>query len=179
MTVQEIFSQIAAHMVRGLMIHDQLADYFNFLGLEGYHLEQEHQYLEESKEYRDLPVFYMQQYDLLLATDRVEDPKIIPDSWRKHNRMEVDISTKRNAIESGFKAWRDWEKATIKIYSDLARELYAMGDIIVYCYLTEIIKTVNVELLKVVDRMLVLNSTNYDMTYILEAQKDLIEKYKG
>lgn len=36
MTVDEIFSQIAGHMVEGLMTHAQLADYYNFLGLRGY-----------------------------------------------------------------------------------------------------------------------------------------------
>jgi hypothetical protein len=35
MTVEEIFNQMARHMVEGLMMHSQLTEYYNFLGLEG------------------------------------------------------------------------------------------------------------------------------------------------
>ena len=178
MTVEEIFSKMAAHMIKGLMVHDQLADYFHFLSLEGYHLEQEHQYLAESKTYRDLAAFYTHQYGKLLKSDQVEDPKVIPQAWYKYDRMDVDISTKRNGIEAGFKIWKDWENETVKLYSELMKELYTMGDIPAYCYLMKIIETVNSEFHRIVDRILVLAGTNYDMTYISEAQEDLIEKFK-
>ena len=36
MTIDEIFSLMAEHMVEGLMTHAQLADFYNFLGLKGY-----------------------------------------------------------------------------------------------------------------------------------------------
>ena len=31
MTVEEIFRDLSAHMVKGVMIHEQLADYYDFL----------------------------------------------------------------------------------------------------------------------------------------------------
>ncbi len=35
MTIEEIFSEISKHMIEGIMIHAQMADYYNFLGLKG------------------------------------------------------------------------------------------------------------------------------------------------
>ena len=34
--VADIFADISAHQIKGLMIHSQLADYYRFLGLEKY-----------------------------------------------------------------------------------------------------------------------------------------------
>ena len=36
MTIEEMFSHIADNMIKGLMVHSQLVDYFGFLGFEGY-----------------------------------------------------------------------------------------------------------------------------------------------
>ena len=36
MTVDEIFSKLSGHMIKGLMIHDQMSDYYDFLSLRGY-----------------------------------------------------------------------------------------------------------------------------------------------
>lgn len=178
MSVQEVFTKLATHMIKGLMVHDQLADYYIFLGLEGYHLEHEHQYLSESKTYRDLCYYYMSHYDALLPIDKVDDPQIIPSAWYKYNRFDVDISTRRNGIEAGFKIWRDWETKTIKLYEELAKNLYDLGEISAYQFATNLVQMVDAELQNIVNSIFMLSSTNYDMTYISEVQEKLIEKHK-
>ena len=35
MTVEEIYAELSAHMIKGIMMHEQLANYYDFLGLEG------------------------------------------------------------------------------------------------------------------------------------------------
>ena len=36
MTLEEIFSELAAHAIEGMMIHDQMITYYCFLSLKGY-----------------------------------------------------------------------------------------------------------------------------------------------
>jgi len=36
MTIEEIFNKIASHMVEGIMIHDEMANAYDFLGLFGF-----------------------------------------------------------------------------------------------------------------------------------------------
>ena len=35
-SVESIFSEINARMIAALMFHDQMSDYFDFLGMKGY-----------------------------------------------------------------------------------------------------------------------------------------------
>ena len=35
-SVEDVFSEINARQIAAIMIHDQMADYFDFLGLSGY-----------------------------------------------------------------------------------------------------------------------------------------------
>ena len=44
MTIEEIFGRISQHMIRGMMTHDQLASYYDFLGLRGYKRCHEYHY---------------------------------------------------------------------------------------------------------------------------------------
>ena len=36
MTVEEIFKNLANHMIKGLILHSELANYYDFLNLTGY-----------------------------------------------------------------------------------------------------------------------------------------------
>ena len=54
MTYEEIFSNISAHMIKGIMFHAQMADYFDFLGLKGYKRLHEYHYFDESIMFRKL-----------------------------------------------------------------------------------------------------------------------------
>ena len=54
MTVEEIFSKVSAHMIKGMMIHDQLASYYDFLNLHGFKRCHDYHYNKEAKAYRAL-----------------------------------------------------------------------------------------------------------------------------
>ena len=41
---------------------------------------------------------------------------IIPDSWYKYTSMDVDASTKRNAIKDLTEKWINWERETKTLY---------------------------------------------------------------
>ena len=49
-SVEAIFSEINARMIAALMLHDQMTDYFDFLGMKGYKRLHEYQYFDESLE---------------------------------------------------------------------------------------------------------------------------------
>ena len=52
MTIEEIFNKIAAHMIEGIMYHDEFAKVYDFLGLWGYARCQDYHHLEEEQSYR-------------------------------------------------------------------------------------------------------------------------------
>lgn len=71
MTVEEIFSKISAHMIEGMMFHEQMCNYYDFLGLHGYKRCHEYHYLCETIEHRKLERFYIRCIRSISARSRI------------------------------------------------------------------------------------------------------------
>ena len=52
-----------SHLLKGLMFHEELANYFAFLSLEGYSCCHEYRYEDESRSYRELNKYYREKLD--------------------------------------------------------------------------------------------------------------------
>jgi hypothetical protein len=77
-------------MVKGLMIHDQLNQYFLFLNLPGYSMCQKYHYIKESINYQYLNDFYIQNYGKLIPTDAISNPNLIPLEWNNRDMQSID-----------------------------------------------------------------------------------------
>ena len=119
MTVEEIFATISSHMVKGLMIHTQLADYYDFLGLCGYKRCHEYHALKETCSYRGINRYYINHYNKLVVEQPIENPEVIPQNWYQYTRQDVDANTKRNAVKNGLDKWVEWEQETKKLYEQM------------------------------------------------------------
>ena len=178
MTVEEIFSNLSAHMIKGLMIHDQMANYYDFLGLHGFKRCHEYHYHKESTAYRELCGYYINHYSKLVPEKRIEDPNIIPDSWYKYSRQDVDINTKRNAVKEGIEKWVAWERETKKLYQDSYIELLDANEIDAAAFIEKMICDVSRELKHSERKHIYYMSANFDMSVILPEQKCMHDKYK-
>lgn len=178
MTVSEIFSEIISHQIKGLMIHQQLADYYDFLGLNGYKRCHEYHYFAENIAFRKTSRYYLNHYNALVPEKPVENPNVIPQSWYKYTRHDVDISAKRTAVKSGLQMWRDWESETKKLYERMYKELMDIDEISAAIFLKGCIEDVDCEL-KMVDRYwLDKKAIDYDMAVIIPEQHEKHEEYK-
>lgn len=178
MTVDEIFSKLAANMIKGLMIHEQLANYYDFLGLKGYKRIHEYYYLDETCNYRKLCRYYINHFNKLIKEDEIENPDIIPTSWFDHIREDVDISTRKNAVKNGITAWVTWERETKKLYEKLYRELMALDEVSAALYISCFIEDVDYELKKAERCHIYRKATDYDITLIEQDQQAMHDKYK-
>lgn len=177
-SAEDIFAEINARMIAALMFHSQMADYFDFLGFRGYKRIHEYQYFGESKERRCLNRYYINHHNQIIP-DRYDGVvQMIPDGWKTANRMSVGKSTKQKAVEDGFLQYREWESMTKELYEKYAVELRTGGMIADAIYVDGLVEDVDKEL-KCLERIMVdLISTGYDMTYIVESQKDIHDKYR-
>ena len=178
MTIEEIFSKISAHSIRGMMIHDGMANYYDFLGLHGFKRCHEYHYLHETLLNRKINRFFINKYNKLIPDSEVDSSSVIPAAWMRYTRQQVDNSTKRNAVESGFDAWVKWERDTCEFYSNMCIEFENMGEIAAAELLRDLILDNNREIKKAERMQLKFKATDYDMTYIVECQDRLHEKYK-
>ena len=116
MTIDEVFSKLATHMIEGLMFHDEVSICYDFIGLRAYAKEHSEHYMEESRGYRSLLHYYISHYHKLLKIEPVPSSKLIPENWYKYSTIEVDINTKRNIIKELTTKWVEWERATKQLY---------------------------------------------------------------
>lgn len=173
MTIEEIFQKLSAHMKVGLILHDHIANAFSFLNLQGYSKDHEQHFFEESKNYRHLQNYYLGHYHKLIADNPIEKSQVIPISWYKYTRMDVDINTKRTAIKDLIKKWVDWEKETKDLLETSYKELYELGEIAAAIEIQTFICDVDDELRQAQELQINLESMNYDMPQIIAEQSNI------
>lgn len=178
MATDEIFNEINKRFIGAMMMHNQMADYFSFLGLKGYKKIHEYQFFTESMERCKLNRYFIEHHNRLLKDSFDGTIKVIPESWYTANRLNVGKSTKQKAVEDGFIEHHNWEKETKGIYEKYAKQLRTNGNVTDAMFIECIAKDVSEELKEVEKMIADLISTGYDMVYVTESQKELHDKYK-
>lgn len=178
MTVDEIFSKLAVHMIDGIMIHDEMANAYDFLALYGFSACHDHHHASETCNYRCLSHYYSTHYHKLLTIGNTTKPGIIPDTWRKYTTMDVDANTKRQAVKMMMEKWVEWERDTKKLYQEMYTELCNLGEIAAACEVKCYICDVDDELKHAEKKMIKLETLGYDIGVIIGMQKSMYKKYK-
>lgn len=170
MTAIEIFSELSAHMIKGLMFHSQMADYYMFLGLPKYSRCHEEHYEEESRNWRKLCRHFVKHYDKLIPETPIDSPDTIPTSWYNYSRQDVDNNTKMKAIKVGLEKWITWETETKQLYEHMFEELFTQHEIALAMFIKCYIKDVDDELAKAKQYQLNKAAFDYDMSVIIAEQ---------
>ena len=178
MAASDVFSRINSHMVEGMMLHNQMADYYDFLGLMGFKRLHEYRFLCEATQMRGVSRYYINHYNKLLPPTDVLEPEIVPAGWGKYTRMDVEPSTKRNAIRTCMDKWRKWEFDTKKLYQESYSDLCDIGEVAAACKVKELVADADMEL-KCADRLCIkLQSVDYDLCTIFLMQDEMPGQYK-
>lgn len=177
MTIEEVFKKIASHQIKGMMIHEQLANYYDFLGLCGYKRCHEYHFIEETLSYRSVCRYYISHHNKFIEEEQIENPNVIPSSWYKYTRQDVDNNTKRNAVKEGLDIWLKWEKETKSLYEMLYKEVINLDYISDSCKIKELINSVNEELKKIEKYSLNKKAIDYNLNTIISEQDKKHKKY--
>lgn len=178
MTVNEIFTQLDSHMVEGLMFHAQLSDYFCFLGLTGYQICQLYHYYEENSNYRKLSDYCLKHCDKLITQQSIPNPRVIPESWYQYSRKDVNTSTRKNSIQTGYEKWIQWEADTKKLYEKLYQDLISLDEISIAEEVAKYIRDVDEEHAKAYQKHLELKAIDYNISDIINEQEQIEKKYR-
>ena len=202
--LQTLYSELINRMKQGVEMHEQLADYYNFLNLPGYAKCHEYQMLCELLTYRKAKDMYMREYNQLVqpaymvnntltnmaansnnpnAMNNMANNKmnyssnVIPTNWYNYTRYDVDQGTKRTAVKEGFKKWLDYEKDTKQYLTNMAQYLEQNNEREAARKLDYLIEHVEKEIEAAENKMMNLESAGYDMNYILQQQEELKQHY--
>ena len=178
MSVEEIFSELCAHMQKGVRLHDQFTTIYDFLNLKGYKKCHEYRCFEEHYGYRKLKNFYINNYQKIVIEKENKFEDIVPQNWYKHVKSDVDAGTKRSAIKDMMKLWIDWEQDTKNLLTKSYKELYELGEIYAALEISQYLNDVSMELIAAQQWQIDLESHGYDLTVIIPEQEALYKKYK-
>lgn len=177
MTAEEIFAKVSQHLVQGLMIHSEMSDYYNFLGLEGYSKCHLYHYYKESIGYKELNDFFIKNYNKIIPESKNENPPIIPQAWYQYNRQQVDNATRKNSIQTGITKWINWEAETKNLLQQMYQELMAINDVAGAMKIKEMLKDTAEEHATAYQKMIELKAMDYDMGVIMDKQDTLTDSY--
>ena len=178
MTIEEIYSKLANRMIQGMMFHEQMANEYRFLGMNGYATCHEYHFMDETCNYRKLCRYFIDHHNKLVPYSDVEDPNTIPESWYRYTRQDVDVNTKKNAVKANLERWVSWEHETKELYETCYKELMEAGEVASALFVAEFIRDVDRELKKAQKYHLGKVSTGYDLVSIMDEQVHKKEKYR-
>lgn len=174
-----IFSEIVTHQIQGVMLHDDLANMFDFMALSGFKCMQEYQAKCEFSKMRETNHYAINHMNTMLesrSTTRAKD--IVPSSWRNATRFDVGENDRKSKVKELFMKWREWEKETKAFYQKKFKELHDMGLIASAEFVEELLEDVDHELNRIEKKILCYSSVGWDSVFILEQQSELKHKYK-
>ena len=178
MTVEEVFTKIAVHMVEGMMIHDQMSQAYDFLGLCGFAKCHAYHHMEETKGYIELVHYYSSRYHKLLTIKDIPKVDLIPQTWYKYTTSSADTNTKRQSTKDLMTKWVKWEQDTKQLYQQMYKELDNLGEIAaankIKCYIC----AVDLELKNAEKSLNKLETIDYNIGTIISWQHSLHKKYK-
>ena len=199
MQTNEIFGQVSNRMIEGLMTHSQLADYFGFIGLEGFQHCHLYHFFEENCNYKKIAQYYLKHYSKILIekpfknpniipqdwwqyTILIEkpfkNPNIIPQDWWQYTREQVNNEVRKNAIQIGFEKWVNWEKETKKFYESHYQNLVRENEIASAEELSKYIIDVDYELAEAEQIQIKLKGMDYSVLDIMLEQEDIKKRYE-
>ena len=175
---EDIYSRLSEHMCKGLAFHEQLADYFCFLGLQGFKRMADYQYMCECAEKRKVHKHYIDAHHRIIPVKQTEVPEFIPRDWVRYTTRDIDDNVVPRFVRMGLTAWEEWEEETKALCEELANMAMSYNMVTDYEYLKSMAVDVEKELKKVERIMESMNGTGYDVNAIHSMQDKLHEKYK-
>lgn len=166
MTIEEVAIKISQHMMKGVVFHTQLSEYYNFLNLNVYSQFHKYQAEEEFCQALEFQDWYVSNHGKLIPT--ITNPaieNIIPQEWFSHTKQDVDKATVRQGVQDGHVKWINWEAQTRRLYQDSIKELQNEVD---KMYIRKLLKKVNKELMRAKEKYISLKSCDYDICQIIQ-----------
>lgn len=167
MTAQDLWSKISDHQLEGVMLHFQLADLFNFLSLPNLSAHQEEHYQIENKALRETHCYASKHHGVLLRESRQEAPELIPATWYKHTKADVDKSTRKSHLMNAYEHWYKWEVETLKFYSRMYKEAMDACLVADACQVKTLLQKVSRELSELECSYTKLKLCDFDMSMVL------------
>lgn len=148
MTCKEAMLTIIQRQTEGLMYHDEMSDYYAFLGLGALKDLHKKQTKEELSSLRKAKCHFISTFGVLPIYSAT-DPKAIPPDWKNKTTSDVDEQSLKILIETSLSGYLSWEEKTCSIYKLAAQTFKENMNFPLYREACEMIEEVQKEIHKI------------------------------
>lgn len=174
----ELLSELNDNILLGLTVHRELADTFYFIGLSGYSYQHEYQYISESCTQREVKQYMTKTYFTFLPDKIEKSANIIEPLLTGKNRKSLKKQDVWNMTQKLWETYCKWETDALKLYEQIASDLFSKGSVSAFNFVTDIIRDVKIELDFINDKIVELEAHGFDMPQIIADQSEYIERYE-
>lgn len=174
-----IFNEVVTHQIEGVMFHDDCANLFDFMDLQGFKRQSEYHAMSEFCEMRGTNRYVINHLNAMPSGQGANRYKeIIPSSWRNATRFDVSENDRKTKVREIFTAWRDWEKSTKDFYQLKFKELTDLAAIASANKVNALIMKVDNELKEAERCWLMWNASGWDISLMIDKQNEIHDKYE-
>lgn len=174
----QLLQEISNNYQIALSVHRELADVFWFVGMQGYALWNEYQYIDESCTQRKVKKYISETYHTYSPDKLPESANIADPLLSGKNRKKLKSEDTYKIIQESFRIYQEWEESALQEYQRIAKELMEVGSVSAFNFVSEIIKDVKAELDFVTTKCIELSAHEYDMAQVVAEQNEIFERYE-
>ena len=174
----KLLQKIVNNYHTATQLHAEIATTMQFIGMQGYAMLHEFQYLTESLEMRKVKKYAVETYSVYLLDEIPESAGLAEPLIGSKNRRELSQDDVLEILRESWRVYEQWERDTLALYSGIARELFDNGDIAAFNMVSGIIDDVKAELDNIVDMVMELEAMSWDSAQIVADQRELVENYR-
>lgn len=178
MSILDIFTEMSAHMLEGIMFHESFMKAYMFLNLPGYAACHEYHYLSETAGHIRLNKYVSNHLNSLIMPIPDSTKQVIPSSWKGSSRSDISSQVRLEAIKSAFHEWVIWEEDTVRFYERLYREALEISEIPASEFIKSYILDAEEEIAYARNDLISKEAIDFDIVSIFEEQKFLEGKFR-
>lgn len=172
----DCFRVAVNNMIEGTMFHNQMIQYFEYLGLSGFSKLQCIRFRDENSEMVCLQRYVIRTYGVVVGESNPDSRSYIPQEWGE--KLRETIVDGSEYVKFGVETWKDWEERSKKKYNSVYFDLCDLRDAGGSERILKVVKETEKELHFVYDIMCKLRNCNYDSVSVNIMNDNIVDMYK-
>lgn len=174
----DVFKDVIRNMVEGTMFHNQMIQYFEYLGLTGFAELQKIRFFDENDELVKLQKYVVDVYGVVINDVNPDSRTYISQEWCENKRENISASESENYVRFGIETWKDWENKSKDFYGKCYFELNDLRDASGSERIMLLIKETEMEMKFAYNLMVKLQNSNYNAVTTTMVDKCIVHEYK-
>lgn len=169
---------VVNNMIEGTMFHNQMIQYFEYLGLRGFSDLQKIRFRDENYELVRLQRYVIDTYGVVVGESNPDRRSYIPTEWGDEVRERIDSRSRKDYVRFGVETWKDWEDKSKSVYGNAYFNLNDLRDAGGSERILKVVEDTEKELHFVYGLMDLLIYSDYDANVISLLDKDVVKMYE-